>query len=626
MRPGGKTPAMAPTPHRIAQTSSEAKKQYKKSGPVLPGRQLKQLERAAELDERAARLRDAQQRRKAADKKRKEREEKQQAARRQTGVGLATQLIGYNHTQAQLKSGMEAFVGLKKRNDEEKRRREDELAKKLHAIAQTVEREPWDDDDDNDDDGADTSFGEHFVDDDLDDDTLLEVHHLVVSDPAVPPAKEDTEFTRLHGPVNKIVESVLDKLPAPPIELLSRDSSLRLPVWDPAPSLLHRLSPLGLPPHRLRIKVGSVLALLHGSDTSSPLSRSQHLRLLRAESERLECLVLDGQLEGTTTFITRVFFRAKYRNDVQYPFQRSQFPVRIATDYKPTLLSQHVLQGRANMHYVSHQAMLSGQHKRPAFPATQTGLQSKKPASFKLPSLPASMSSLPITATDGWDDFLDSGTQIARDLASDVSAPRQAMAASPPMTESLPPLSTQDFDFSMDDFDDAMTSKHESFPVKTVHSSVTVSEPTPYTGARVVQPVSPKTTIAPVQPPRPLPQAPSAKTVSTMRPKLPKKIRQPGPFTTPIDLSLLRPSQRPKTTVGPKLFKRKAPLPHPRDPIALPKRDCIEVARSSPKPKSAALDKSYRGLSDFGLSSQEAAHFFAEDDEMMGFGSPPIIV
>jgi hypothetical protein len=611
---------MAPTPHRIAQTSSEAKKQYKKSGPVLPGRQLKQLERAAELDERAARLRDAQQRRKAADKKRKEREEKQQAARRQTGVGLATQLVGYNHTQAQLKSGMEAFVGLTKRNDEEKRRREAELAKKLEAIAQTVEREPWDDD------GADTSFGEHFVDDDLDDDTLLEAHHLVVADPAVPPAKADADFTRLHGPTNKIVERVLDKLPAPLIELLSRDSSLRRPVWDPAPSLLHRLSPLGLPPHRLRIKVGSVLTLLHGSDPSSQLSGSHHLRLLRAESERLECLVLDGHLEGTTTVVTRLSFRAKYRNDVQYPFQRSQFPVRVATNYKPIPLSRHISQGKANMHCDSHQTIPSDQRKRPASPAIKTGLQSEKPASFKLPSLPAPMLSLPVTATDGWDDFLDSGTQIARDLASDVSAPQQVMAASPSMTESLPPLSTQDFDFSMDDFDDAMTSKYNSFPARTAHSSVTAPEPTPYTEMPVAQPIPPKTTTASVQSPRPLPQAPGVKNISTMRPKPSRKIRQLGPFTAPIDLSLLRPSQRPKTTVGPKLFKRKAPLPHPRDLIASPKRECIEIAQSSSKPKLAALDKSYRGLSDFGLSSQEAAQFFAEDDEMMGFGSPPIIV
>jgi NAD(P)-dependent dehydrogenase (short-subunit alcohol dehydrogenase family) len=139
-------PTMAPTPHRIAQTTSEVKKQYKKNGARIPERQLKQLERAHELDQRAARCRDADERRKAAKKKRDEREEKEQRARRQIGVGLATQLIGYSHTQAQLKNGMEAFLGVKQRKDNEQRRKNLELTKKLETIAQDLEKEPWDDD------------------------------------------------------------------------------------------------------------------------------------------------------------------------------------------------------------------------------------------------------------------------------------------------------------------------------------------------------------------------------------------------------------------------------------------------------------------------------------------------
>lgn len=138
-------PTMAPTPHRIAQTTSEVKKQYKKNGARIPERQLKQLERAHELDQRAARCRDADERRKAAKKKRDEREEKEQRARRQIGVGLATQLIGYSHTQAQLKNGMEAFLGVKQRKDNEQRRKNLELTKKLETIAQDLEKEPWDD-------------------------------------------------------------------------------------------------------------------------------------------------------------------------------------------------------------------------------------------------------------------------------------------------------------------------------------------------------------------------------------------------------------------------------------------------------------------------------------------------
>jgi hypothetical protein len=301
-------PTMAPTPHRIAQTTSEVKKQYKKNGARIPERQLKQLERAHELDQRAARCRDADERRKAAKKKRDEREEKEQRARRQIGVGLATQLIGYSHTQAQLKNGMEAFLGVKQRKDNEQRRKNLELTKKLETIAQDLEKEPWDDDE-ADDLALDlpelnTSNVEQWVDDDLDDNSLLEAHDMIMSDPiveapaamhlpptsalnasTVPPLHKPTTVKPppewLQRPKNKFNDSDSNKLPEDLIELLSQDLSMRLPEWNPPSSLLHMLNPDGLPPHRLCVKVGSIVAVLRDLNTSSQLSKSQHLRVLR---------------------------------------------------------------------------------------------------------------------------------------------------------------------------------------------------------------------------------------------------------------------------------------------------------------------------------------------------------
>lgn len=195
--------------------------------------------------------------------------------------------------------------------------------------------------------------GGGWMDDELDDDTLLEVHDLVMSDPveeatkepiAIPPrsatappspqkqapqksqrsphnhhaqvareppsvdgAKEDIELTRIHGPVNRAVESALVRLPGEIIELLSQDAPTS-PDWTPAHGLLYKLSPIGLPPHRLRVKVGCVVVCLRDLNTSSQLSKSQHVRILRVENERLECLTLDGQLAGTKT-VRRGFVR-----------------------------------------------------------------------------------------------------------------------------------------------------------------------------------------------------------------------------------------------------------------------------------------------------------------------------
>ena len=181
---------MTTKPKRIAQTSREVKRDFKKNGPRLPEHELRRLERGAILDERAAKFREQEERRKQAKKKREEKERKEKLARKQLGVSLATQMIGFNHTQAQLKRGMEAFLGYKKRDEEEEKKREMELRKKLEDVVDQVEKEPWDDDDDDDEEldtvldlpGSIPLAEDHCFDDDLDDDMLLEAHDSIMSD------------------------------------------------------------------------------------------------------------------------------------------------------------------------------------------------------------------------------------------------------------------------------------------------------------------------------------------------------------------------------------------------------------------------------------------------------------
>jgi hypothetical protein len=671
---------MPPNPLRIAQTTSEVKKQHKQNGPRLPARQLKQLERGHELDVRAARFREAEDRRKAAKKKREEREHKEKSARQQMGVGLATQLIGYSHTQAQLKSGMEAFLGVKRRKDEEQRRRDVELTKKLEAIAQTVDKEPWDDDDDDDDDDdkdnianadgtaldlphSSPSLPEQYVDDDLDDDTLLEAHDLIMSDsaaqptidthtrppspppplpplprpaPATPlqsaPTMEDADFARLHGPINKIIEATLDKLPEPLIEVLSHDMSLKLPDWDPAPGLLHKLNPVGLPPHRLRLKVGSVVTLLRDLNTSSQLSKSQHLRVLRAENERLECLVLDGQLEGTKALLTRVPFPAQYRNDRSYPFQRTQFPVRVATNFITSRIPRDTSDTAFKLPSMPSHVRSSSLPKKPSPPIHTAKPQVNKNPAFKLPGLPASKkaeSDCPRSAAlipsimDGWDDFLDSGTQIARELCAE---PQPAPSVSLWPVESLPPLSTQDLDFSIDDLEETPTTASATSPV---------AKPTRTLARTTSLPSLPKppTSLHPHKHSHrasPLHPTPSHRQHNTERRsilplKSKSRLQQSTEKRTLIDFATLTPSQRPLSVSDGPGLKRKS-FTHSTS-VRLPpkKRPSAQPTRPAAAHKPLGGPNVFSALSDFGISTQEAACFFVDDDELYS-GSPPIAV
>ncbi|KAG9194353.1 hypothetical protein G6011_04388 [Alternaria panax] len=711
---------MAPTPHRIAQTSTELKKLAKKNGPRLNERQQKQLERDAELEQRAARARKAEESRKAAKKKREEREAKDAKARRQIGVGLATQLVGYSHTQAQLKSGMEAFLGLSKKKDEEKRKKDLELTKKLEEIAEEMEKEPWDDDDDDEAGvGVDlpkinVSFGEQWADDDLDDDTLLEAHDLLVSDPpeeapalvtstklppsapvsSVPPAllaapippskpiplQDDREFIRTDGSINKAIEAVLDKLPEPLIELLSQDVSLKTPDWDPSLGLLHKLNPVGLPPHRLRIKVGCTVTVLRDLHTSSQLSKSQHLRVLRCERDRLECLVLDGQLQGTKTFLTRVSFIAKYKNLDQHPFQRTQFPIRVAIDVASSSVSQDTSQSGFKLPSIPGRLPPANFPRKPTPPAAKPKPPTNLNPDFKLPGVPASksssftamehasfnkkapsVSSLP---TDCWDDFFESSTQVSRELASEATPMakepvKTSIAILPPVVDDIPPISTQDFDFSLDDLDEEPRKEEIRKAAPVTHAAPckvstslrakltnprpaqkptsllhppgsakplvnTISEPTKpvMTAAKIAENATQKI------PPARVSANSSRPLITTSRPtKTAGKCLNPGPFAYGIlqqELAKLRASQLPKSMTGP-FAKRRATTTPSRDSAPPAKKQYVPTPTPPSKPSAAAPIMS-QCFENFAMSTQEVASFFDDDDDdnNMSFGSPPI--
>ncbi|KAJ6200647.1 hypothetical protein J3E72DRAFT_437194 [Bipolaris maydis] len=694
---------MTPTPHRIAQTSTEVKRQHRKNGPVLSERQRKQLERELELNKRATYAREAEERRKAAKKKRTEKEAKEAAARKQLGVGLATQLIGYSHTQAQLKNGMEAFLGLnKKGNDNEKRKKELEITRKLEEAVSNLEKEPWDDDEEDENKDLDlpqsnASLGEQWADDDLDDDSLLEAHNLVMSDsaeeipanvpppqpiaqvtPGPPPAsippkpgpvKEDPDFTRTHGPINKTLEATLDKIAGPLIEFLSQDVSLKTLEWDPALGLLHKLNPVGLPPHRLRLKVGCVVTLLRDLHTSSQLSKSQHLRILRSENDRLECLVLDGRLKGTKTFLTRVPFRAKYRNLDQYPFQRTQFPICVTINYTSSQPPRETPQAGFKLPSIPGRMPPPSLSRKTTPPGPRSKSQVNLNPDFKLPGLPASKSTLSnilntTTAvdtssktraspapTDCWDDFFESSTQISREIASEakpkvIETNTTSIATSPSIVDDLPPMSTQDLNFSLDDLDDepvhsvSNQSKLQTIPVTSKMIPIALPERAPFPQTHK------KTQVAPAPPqvePLAVPlkcnpiitstHTPARSSVATniSRPpmsnkKIAGKCWNPGPFATGLDAELakLRASQLPKSMSLPNA-KRRATTAPSKTHAPPAKKQCAVESHPALIPKPAATTATKTSFDNFILSTQEAASFF-DDDDNLSFGSPPIAV
>ncbi|QDS70121.1 hypothetical protein FKW77_005359 [Venturia effusa] len=97
-----------------ATTSTRAKASFKKNGPRLPEHEMRRIARGATLDRRAEELRERDAKRKRAREKARAKEARDREGRAKIGLGLATQLAGFSHTQKAMKGAMEGFLGVKK--------------------------------------------------------------------------------------------------------------------------------------------------------------------------------------------------------------------------------------------------------------------------------------------------------------------------------------------------------------------------------------------------------------------------------------------------------------------------------------------------------------------------------
>uniref|UniRef100_A0A803N8I7 DNA helicase Pif1-like 2B domain-containing protein n=2 Tax=Chenopodium quinoa TaxID=63459 RepID=A0A803N8I7_CHEQI len=92
---------------------------------------------------------------------------------------------------------------------------------------------------------------------------------------------------------------------------------------------LNSLSFGGLPPHLLRLKVGSPIMLLRNIDTSSGLCNRTRLICCQLMNHVIEAEIMTGHCKGTRVFIPRIPLITA--EDAKLPFEmiRKQFPVKL---------------------------------------------------------------------------------------------------------------------------------------------------------------------------------------------------------------------------------------------------------------------------------------------------------
>ncbi|XP_051780755.1 ATP-dependent DNA helicase PIF1-like [Erpetoichthys calabaricus] len=93
---------------------------------------------------------------------------------------------------------------------------------------------------------------------------------------------------------------------------------------------LNSLTPSGLPPHKLTLKVGAIVMLLRNLNTKKGLCNGTHLIITRMLEHMLEAKIVTGKRAGETVLIPRIGLDMMDDSEMPFDMHRRQFPIRLA--------------------------------------------------------------------------------------------------------------------------------------------------------------------------------------------------------------------------------------------------------------------------------------------------------
>jgi ATP-dependent DNA helicase PIF1 len=136
----------------------------------------------------------------------------------------------------------------------------------------------------------------------------------------------------LNTDVNEVNAEVLRRLPGDHIDYLSIDTVECEEEFqrDLYPiEFLNTISVSGLPPHRLRLKVGASVLLMRNLDAERGLCNGTRWLIKRLAQHCIDATIMNGTFKGQSTLIPRISLISK---ETGLPFQirRKQFPVQMA--------------------------------------------------------------------------------------------------------------------------------------------------------------------------------------------------------------------------------------------------------------------------------------------------------
>lgn len=96
------------------------------------------------------------------------------------------------------------------------------------------------------------------------------------------------------------------------------------------PEYLSILNPVGLPPQRLKLKVGATVMLLRNLCIKDGLCNGTRMTVSQIYKHALFCTILTGNNRGNIAVIPRIVINTKGDSELPFVLNRKQFPVRLA--------------------------------------------------------------------------------------------------------------------------------------------------------------------------------------------------------------------------------------------------------------------------------------------------------